>query len=100
MSDRISPVRPIDSTEIINEEIDPDEEKFEDAPEVQGGGGESSRGADDEKPPEDAQQGESPTEPEASEAQASRGYRAPETPTPAQREEHNRTHLPYRGWCD
>ena len=51
------------------------------------------------------EEGEPPIEvPEAerelSEAQPSRGLKAPDEPTPAQREEHCRTHIPFRVWCD
>ena len=39
-------------------------------------------------------------DPDVSEAQSSRGLKAPETPSAEERAEHNRTHLPYRAWCD
>ena len=33
-------------------------------------------------------------------AQPSSGVRAPSAPTVAEREEHRRTHFPFRSWCD
>ena len=36
----------------------------------------------------------------AEEGQTSRGLRAPNSPSDEEREAHNRSHIPYRSWCD
>ena len=45
----------------------------------------------------DLEEGEIPT---AAEAQPSIGLRAPGTPSAKEKEDHDRTHLPFREWCD
>ena len=38
--------------------------------------------------------------PQDVEAEVARGFHAPEAPTKAEKEAHDRTHLPFRAWCD
>ena len=38
--------------------------------------------------------------PETEEADIAKGLPCPILPSKAEREEHNRTHMPYRDWCD
>ena len=54
----------------------------------------------EEKEGEASSSPEEATEGDTAEGQPSQGFIAPMAPTPAQREEHSRSHLPYRGWCD
>ena len=57
---------------------------------MSGGGVGGASGSDEERRPSG----------EADEGRAGRGLPAPRCPTPTEREHHERTHIPYRSWCD
>ena len=90
-----NPVRP-HANEFINPVVEDRSSESHD-PETDERGRESNGEEGATEMDADLKEGEIPT---ASEAQSSIGIRAPGTPSAKEREDHDRTHLPFREWCD